>query len=284
VTRIDPTVHQRELGERLRKLRSERGMTVEDVAQSLLCSAAKISGLETGLRRQSLRDIRDLCSIYNADDSTSVELMDLARGAREQTWWTQYEDLNLDPYLGQEQEATAITSFTTYYIPALLQTEDYTRVIIGTIAPKMDPGIFEQRVEVRMRRQAILERDIRPRFSVFLDEAVLHRQVGNAALMAAQLAKVLEAAHDGKATIQVIRFDVGIPATVDSNFVLLEFGEDRDISPIVFVEGLTVNQYLEREVDLNRYREAVGYLRDSAISPDASIQYVADKRLRYLSR
>ena len=31
--------------------------------------------------------------------------MDLARGAREQGWWTQYEDLNLDPYLGLEQEA-----------------------------------------------------------------------------------------------------------------------------------------------------------------------------------
>jgi Domain of unknown function (DUF5753) len=148
----------------------------------------------------------------------------------------------------------------------------------------MDPGIFEQPVEVRMRRQAILERDIRPRFSVFLDEAILHRQVGNAALMAAQLEKVLEAAYDDKATIQVIRFYVGIPATVDSNFALLEFGEDRDISPIVFVEGLTVNQYLEREVDLNLYREAVGYLRDSVISPDASIQYVADRRLRYLSR
>jgi Domain of unknown function (DUF5753) len=53
--------------------------------------------------------------------------MDPARAAREQTWWTQYEDLNLDPYLGQEQEAKVITSFMTYYIPALLQTEDYTQ-------------------------------------------------------------------------------------------------------------------------------------------------------------
>ena len=87
--------------------------------------------------------------------------MDLARGAREQVWWTQYLDLNLDPYLGLEQDTTAITSFTTFYIPALLQTEDYTRAIIGSIAPKMDPDILRQRVEVRMRRQQRLEGDNR---------------------------------------------------------------------------------------------------------------------------
>ena len=41
-------MRQRELGKRLRELRNERGMTVEDVADKLLCSATKISRLETG--------------------------------------------------------------------------------------------------------------------------------------------------------------------------------------------------------------------------------------------
>src|ERR1022692_2218301 len=30
----------------------------------LLCSATKISRLETGVRRPSLRDVRDLCALY----------------------------------------------------------------------------------------------------------------------------------------------------------------------------------------------------------------------------
>ena len=64
--------------------------------------------------------------------------MQLARGAREQDWWTQYLDLNLDPYLGLEQDAIAITSFTDFFIPALLQTEDYTRAIISSVAPEME--------------------------------------------------------------------------------------------------------------------------------------------------
>src|SRR3984885_1458530 len=116
VVATSPTVRQRELGKRLRELRNQHGLTVEDVAEKLLCSATKISRLETGARRPSLRDVRDLCSLYEVDESTSAEFMNLARRAREPGWWTQYEDLNLDPYIGLEQEAASLTSYSMYYI------------------------------------------------------------------------------------------------------------------------------------------------------------------------
>ena len=276
-----PTMRQRELGRRLGELRNHNGLTVEDVAEKLLCSTTKISHLETGARRPSPRDVRDLCDVYQVDESTKVELMSLTQGAREQVWWTQYEDLNLDPYLGLEEAATAITSYTTYYLPALLQTEEYTRAVIETIAPKMDPDIFRQRVEVRMRHQQVLEGDNPPRYRVLLDEAVLHRRVGGPGLMAAQLDKVLDAAQTGKATIQIIPFDAGVLAAQDSNFVLLEFGEESDITPIVFVEGLTGNQYFERSAHIGRYREAIEYLRDSALSLRDSISRIIELRQVY---
>jgi len=209
VATTNSTVRQRELGKRLRDLRNQHDLTVEEVADKLLCSATKISRLETGTRRPSLRDVRDLCALYEVDESTAAEFMDLARGAREQVWWTQYEDLKLDPYLGLEQVATAITSYTMYYIPALLQTEEYTKVIIKTIAPKMDPKIMQERIEVRMRRQSRLEESDRPRYRVFLDEAVLYRNVGGPAVMAAQLDKVLDAERHNKVTFQVVPFDIG---------------------------------------------------------------------------
>ena len=72
VTGTSPTVRQRELSKRLRDLRSQHGLTVEDVAERLLCSATKVSRLETGARRPSLRDVRDLCVIYRLDESTSA--------------------------------------------------------------------------------------------------------------------------------------------------------------------------------------------------------------------
>lgn len=276
-----PTVRQRELGKRLRELRSSHSLTIEDVAEKLLCSATKISRLETGARRPSLRDVRDLCTVYGVDEPTSAELMNLAREAREQTWWTQYEDLKLDPYLGLEEVAIAITSYTTYYLPALLQTEQYAREVIKAIAPKMDPGIYQERVEARMLRQRVLERDTRPRYRVLLDEAVLRRRVGGAALMTAQLDKVLEVESRGQATIQVIPFNIGVHAAQDSNFILFEFEEEKELSPVVFVEGLTGNQYHERKADIARYREAIEYLRDSALVPRDSIKRVKELREVY---
>ena len=280
MTGTSPTVRQRELGKRLRELRSQHDMTVEDVAEKLLCSATKISRLETGVRRPSLRDVRDLCALYGVNESTATELMSLARGAREQGWWTQYEDLKLDPLIGLEQEATAITCYSVYYMPALLQTSDYANAIIRAIAPKIDSQILKQRVEARLRRQQLLVGANRPRYRVLLDEAVLHRPVGGATTMAAQLNNVLEAARQEKVTVQVIPFDVGAHAAADGYFILLEFN-DLNLPPVVFLEGLTGIQYLERANEIARYREAVEYLRDSALSPRDSLLLIAERRKSY---
>lgn len=280
----NPTLRQRELGIRLRELRNRSGLTVEDVAEKLLCSATKISRLETGARRPSLRDVRDLCSLYDVDESTSADFMRLAREAREQGWWTQYDDLKLDPYIGLEQVAKSITTYTMYYIPALLQTEEYARAIITGIAQRISSEILQQRVEARLRRQQLLYDDNRPRYRVLLDEAVLHRTVGGPTVMAAQLEKVLQTERQGQVTIQVIPFSVGAHASADVHFVLLEFTEESDLSPVVFIEGLRTNQYLERKDDITRYREAIELLRDSALSPRDSIQLVDEFRKTYLGQ
>ncbi len=282
MTGTSPTVRQRELGKRLRELRGLHDLTVEDVAEKLLCSATKVSRLETGARRPSLRDVRDLCVLYGVDEASSIELMSLARGAREQGWWTQYEDLNLDPLIGLEQDAIAITCYSMYYMPALLQTEDYARTIIKAIAPKIDTAIHQQRVEVRMRRQQLLDSADRPRYRILLDEAALRRRVGGPAVMAAQFDKVLDAARQGKAAVQVIPFEVGEYAAVDAYFVLLDFDEESNLSPVVFIEGLTGNQYIERTANIARYREAIESLRDSALSPRDSLSFMQELREAYV--
>jgi hypothetical protein len=167
-------------------------------------------------------------------------------------------------------------------VPALLQTADYARTIIKAIAPKMDPSVLQQRVEVRLRRQQLLEGNNRPRYRILLDESALRRRVGGAALTAAQLGKVLDTVHQDKATVQVIPFDVGAHASADGYFVLLEFDEPH-LSPVIFLEGLTGNHYLERRDEIARYRETVEYLRDSALSPRDSQALMAQYREGYLS-
>jgi transcriptional regulator with XRE-family HTH domain len=279
-----PIARQRELGTKLRALRSEHGMTVEEVAEQLLCSATKISRLETGSRRPSLRDVRDLCVLYKVGQSSAADFMSLAQEAREAAWWTQYPDLNLDPLIGLEAEAVAITSYSINYIPGLLQTREYAKGIIRTVAPKMDPQVVRQRTEARLRRQQILEEEDRPRFHVILDEAVFHRSVGDAPTMVGQIEKILRMVRSGKALVQIIPFAAGAYAAADGYFVLLEFEEDSNLWPMVFIEGLTENQYLQRRDYIARYRETIEYLRGRALSKSDSVTLMNEMRKSYASR
>ena len=275
-----PTIRQRELGLRLRKLRTGLGLTVEDVAEKLMCSTAKISRMETGARRPVLRDVRDLCALYSVDESAAAELMKLTRDAREQGWWTQYEDLNLSPYIGLEQNASSITAYSMYYLHGLVQTEDYARAIIKAIAPKIDLAILQQRVEARLRRQELLEQPSPPNFRLLLDEAALRRPVGGPALMAAQIAKLLDLSAAGKARVQLIPFEAGAYSVADVSFTLMEFSEPV-LPPVVYVEGLAGGQYHERQVDVARYRESIENVRDSALSPRDSEQRLLEMQETY---
>jgi Domain of unknown function (DUF5753) len=215
------------------------------------------------------------------NEQDTAEFMELARMAREQGWWTQYSDLQLDPYIGLEQVATSITSYTMYYFPGLLQTADYAGAIIRAIAPKMDPMVHKERVEARLLRQQLLDREDPPRYRVLMDEAVLHHRVGGSAIMTAQLDTVLMLEHEGKATVQVLPYDSAYVAQ-DSNFVVCDF-DDPTLPSVVFVEGLIKHQYLERKTDIDRYHEEIENLRDSALSPRESIARIEEMRKAYSS-
>src|SRR4249920_3516066 len=70
-----PTVRRRELGALLRKLRTEKGLTVEQAAEQLMFSMSKLSRMETGHGAPSRRDIRDLCDLYGVTDETERDRM-----------------------------------------------------------------------------------------------------------------------------------------------------------------------------------------------------------------
>ncbi len=72
-------------------------------------------------------------------------------------------------------------------------------------------------------------------------------------------------------------FHAGAHGSTDSNFDLLEF--DGSLLPsLVFVEGLVSHLYLERPDEIKRYREALEYLRDEALTPRESLAFVAHIR------
>jgi transcriptional regulator with XRE-family HTH domain len=270
----NPTLRRRELGFLLRKYRTERGLSVEDVTARLLFSATKLSRLETGRAGVSPRDIRDLCDLYQVTDAVErQQLMALAREGKQRAWWQEYA-LPYATYVGLEAEATSISNYDSDLIAGLLQVEDYARAIFKASEPPLDEATIEQQVEARTRRQILLTQDSGPLFHCILDEGALRRPVGGSAVMQAQMQRIIEAARLPRVTFQVIPLDIGAHPAMGSNFAILEF-EESMVNDVVYAEGLIGNTYLENAAELERYKRVFARLRSIALSPDDSITSVA---------
>jgi transcriptional regulator with XRE-family HTH domain len=151
---VNPTVRRRRLGQELRKLREDKGMTAEQVADRLLVSQSKISRLENGRRSISQRDVRDLCGVYEVEDQRIVDsLMQMAKDSRQQGWWHAFGDVPYSVYIGLETDAASLRVYDPQVVPGLLQTRQYAETLISGALPETAPTEIEKRVQVRMRRQ-----------------------------------------------------------------------------------------------------------------------------------
>jgi transcriptional regulator with XRE-family HTH domain len=271
-----PTLRRRELAGRLRELRKQAGLTVDDVARDLLCSSAKISRIETAARSASLRDVRDLCVLYRVSDSEQVRLMTIAREAKQRGWWNKFDDIAIDTLIGLEIEAISIDSHESAKVPWAFQTEEYARAVIKGVLPHIQDHVLDERVTARMTRQELLQSATPPHLWSLIDESALRRAVGGASVMREQLTKILEVAAIPNVTMQVIPFEAGAHPGLDNTFTLLQFDGtvQSPQSPVVFVENLAGDFYLERDPEIRRYREVLEYSRACALSPANSVKYI----------
>jgi transcriptional regulator with XRE-family HTH domain len=282
-------------------MRLTHGLTVEQVAEQLLCSPSKVSRMETGQRAATLRDVRDLCGMYGVTDQGEVtRLMDLAREGKQQAWWQPYDLDYFATYVDLEQAATGLSYYHTTVVPGLLQTVDYARAMFAWSLPtgqlaghladhpqdrrdnliEYTPERRDQLIDVRVRRQRqLLTRDPAPDLVAVLDEAVLHRMVGGPAIMGAQLQHLVEVSVMPNLALQVIPFGAGAHPAMDNIFTLLEFG---DAAPsVVYVEGLMGWLYLERDQEVARYGQVLEHLRSVALPPRETTKLIREIRARY---
>ncbi len=274
-----PTVRRRELGALLRKLRTEKGLTVEQAAERLLFSMSKLSRIETGHGVATLRDVRDLCDLYGVTDEAERDrMMTLAAESKQQAWWQSY-DLSYETYAGLEADALGISAFMSSAVHGLLQTADYARAGHESAMPRLAPEQIERQIEAKLTRQKILVCDSPPRFAVVLDEAALHRMVGGRRVMVAQLARIIDASALPNVEVQVLPFEWGAHPALESNFTILEL--PYQTPDVVFVEGLIGSTYLERADDLKRYHEIFRKLQSIALNPQDSADLVAERMRDY---
>jgi transcriptional regulator with XRE-family HTH domain len=270
-----PTVRRRRLAAELRAIRESKGKSGDSVAAALKWSASKISRYErarTGLRP---REVERLLDYYGITGPRRALLLTLAEDAAQKGWWEEFGDNLSEDYqqfIGLEYEATSMSIWHVDVVTGLLQTEAYARHIISSYSrvEPVPPGMIGRMVNVRMRRQRVLDRE-GLQISVVLDESVLKRRIGNDSVMYEQLQRLAQEAERPNLTLQILPLDAQHTVFGES-FVIFSFVVDSDaaLQEVVSTEQLKSGFTLEGERETYLHRIAFQMLADAALDPAAS--------------
>ena len=144
------------------------------------------------------------------DDARIDELLALGKAARERSWWSVYSDVapqRLLQFVEYEAAAMITRSFEPLLIPGLLQTEEYTREVIGKFDAHYPKDRMDALIAFRLKRQELLKQGGPPPWSFFiLDESVVRRQVGGRNVMRGQIRHLIEMASRDNVTIEIVPF------------------------------------------------------------------------------
>ncbi|WP_165958915.1 helix-turn-helix transcriptional regulator [Actinomadura sp. KC345] len=268
-----PTVRQRRLRVELRKARDEAALTQEQVAENLDWSLSKVIRIESGSVGVSTTDLKALLSLYGVSTERIAELVELARLARERAWWSGYRKVISQQYydlIGYESAAGIIRQYENLVIPGMLETQEYAREYIANLIDPELTGNVDTLVELRMRRQDILERADPPLLFYVLDESVVRRQVGGPRVMRNQLRHLIELANRPNVTIEVVPFTAGVNPGLNGSFTILEFPspEDDDVLHLENPGSIRVTRDLQDAIV--SYRETFEALRKLSLHPEGT--------------
>jgi transcriptional regulator with XRE-family HTH domain len=229
---------RRKLGNELLRLREEAGLTQARVGEILWTSGTTVHRMEQGRSQIKGPQIEALLRALKIDDPKVGErLLHLAGRSQEaeQPYDKYRESLSTEAlqFFGYEEVATAIRDLQIVFVPGLLQTDDYASEVIRSVqGVKGDiDGFLSSR---RDRQQKIIYREASPRLSFLVDEAVLYRPFGSAAIMDEQLRKLQDFGRRPNISIKVVPLSEGASPALRGSFTLLEFDGYPDV---LFIEG-----------------------------------------------
>ncbi|MFD3334611.1 helix-turn-helix domain-containing protein [Streptomyces sp. NPDC058700] len=271
----------------LRQLMDAKGLTQNDVARAAEVSSGTVTRYLTWQDRGALRipTLRAIAEAAGATDEQTEILVELAR-SQAAGWWM--DNAQAAPWLNALHAFEEIAEYeyvwATSLVPGLAQTPAYARHLHEQQDPQADPAVIDARVEARMRRQHILDREDM-RLWIILDQAVLKRRVGSAAVMAEQIDHLSRLAGHPRVRVQILPFDVGAPdAGSGGHFLILgreDVGEPVNSMSVVYLELHRRGMYLDDPDDVTSYRAMFDDLRSQAADKGRTLELLTAARSEY---
>jgi Domain of unknown function (DUF5753)/Helix-turn-helix domain len=197
----DPRAHLGAfLGEQLREIRVEAGYaSQDDFSPAIRRDRSVIGKAETGESPPTevvLADWLDLCGVSGRLRVVLEGITRIAR-IRENPGQAQAE-----PFYEAEARAHTVRYWAPIILPGIVQTPAYATELFKAV--RFDEAKVRERLEIRMSRQAILERPDPPDITIVLWEPVLHHQIGTSETMHDQMARLIELSEMPTVTIHVL--------------------------------------------------------------------------------
>jgi transcriptional regulator with XRE-family HTH domain len=252
-----PEVKKRRLRLALRRARIKAKLSQKTAAEELVWSISKIVRIEQGTVPVAPTDVRAMLHLYQVTDEAQVNrLVELAKQAREDKGWAAFDDI-LSPatreLVGNEPAATVVYAYEPAVVPGLFQTQDYTRSLLHVLG-ESDANVT-RRLEVRSKRQRLIDENPRPELNVILGEAALVRPVGDKDIMREQIAHLLELSREPGINLWLLPFSAGAHRGMGSAFTILQF-EDLMLSDFLYLENAErVSSSHDEEADIKKYLE-----------------------------
>lgn len=253
-----PTVLRMILGRRLQDMRQNVGASLEDAAKALRVTPLTIRRLEKAEVALKPLYVEKLLQTYGADQQEIDEFVAMAERANKPGWWHAYRDVVpswFTAYVSLETGAKTLRTYEPHYVTGLLQTREYARCVLRGGFPNDSEEELERRVELRLRRQSLLERADAPTLWVVMEEAVLHRAVGGPDVMRHQIDRLLEASELDHVSLDIVPFSAGAHVGACAPFTYFRF-EEPELPDIVYSELLTASVYLDDRADVVAHLEA----------------------------
>ncbi|MBP0456264.1 helix-turn-helix domain-containing protein [Streptomyces montanisoli] len=281
-----PTVRRRRLGAKLRALRDDLSLTLEDVAEkSGKITVAKLSRLEIAKTAAKSADVEALLDLYGVEDGElRAALLALTREGSQRGWWQSYRGVLSPVYedlISLESEATTVRTWQMGVIPGLLQTGEYAREFMTSIG--MSAAVEEKvdaLVEVRLARQAVLTREQPLGLWAIVGEQALRTRCNGEGVMRDQLARLLALSKRPNVTIQVLPADAPPHVGQMGSYSILGFETHADLD-VVHVESLTSALYVEDREQVGVYRDAFERLCAAALPVEASADCITEIRKKF---
>ncbi|MCI3278570.1 helix-turn-helix domain-containing protein [Streptomyces cylindrosporus] len=201
------TARQVRLGAELRRLREAAGLKAREVAGLLDSTSAQISQMELGFAGVSEERVRRLAAHYACTDEALIDALVVMATDRTRGWWEEYRGVLPSAFLDTaevEHHATFLREIVMTYVPGLLQTADYARSVFTYTRPELPESEVALRVDHRMRRRTVIERDVPVPYETIVHEFALRVHVADRQVSRSQLRFILDKIDAGQVSVRVI--------------------------------------------------------------------------------